>query len=114
MKRTRIIKKNSDFARAYRRGKSSVSGVLVTYAVRNRTGETRIGITASKKIGGAVRRNRAKRVIRAAYRELEPGTPSGWDFIFVARGRTPGCGMREIRDAMRRQLTALTGTGKSG
>ena len=67
MKTTVIIKKNRDFTRMYRRAKCKTGPLLVTYCARNRLGHNRIGITASKRVGDAVRRNRAKRVIRAAY-----------------------------------------------
>ena len=108
MKRTAVIKKNRDFTRLYRRGKSAVAPVLVIYAARNRRGANRIGITATKKIGGAVERNRAKRLIRAAYTVLEEEIPSGWDFIFVARTRTPSCKMQDVRRAMQAGIKSLT------
>lgn len=108
MKKTAIIKKNRDFLRMYRRGKQTVGGVLVTYCTRNRLGTNRVGITASKKVGGAVQRNRAKRVIRAAYAALEPTLPQGYDFIFVARSRTTHCKMQVVRDTMQRQIAGLT------
>jgi ribonuclease P protein component len=60
----------------------------VVYAAKNSAGICRIGITVSKKIGTAVERNRCKRVIRAAYREVEPQISGNWDFIFVARSKT--------------------------
>ena len=85
MLHTIIIKENRVFRRLYSRGRYQANPLLVTYALKNRLPYNRYGITASKKIGGAVERNRAKRVIRAAYRQLEPGIPTGWDFIFVAR-----------------------------
>ncbi len=66
------------------------------------------GITATKKVGGAVQRNRAKRLIRAAWREVEPEVPYGWDFIFVARARTTGAKMQQVRAAMAAQLRKLT------
>jgi len=47
-----------------------------------------MGITTSKKIGNAVERNRSRRVIRAAFREVQPLLKSGYDFVFVARSRT--------------------------
>lgn len=65
------LKENKDFRRLYYRGKSKASPVLVTYVMKNRVGETRVGITTSKKIGIAVKRNRARRVIRAAFSEFE-------------------------------------------
>lgn len=47
-----------------------------------------MGITTSKKIGNAVERNRARRVIRAAYRSIETQISGNYDFIFVARSKT--------------------------
>lgn len=47
-----------------------------------------MGITAGKKVGSAVDRNRAKRVIIAAFRQLLPYVSGGYDFVFVARTRT--------------------------
>ena len=77
MKSTVIIKKNRDFTRMYRRAKTKTGPLLVTYSARNRLGHNRIGITASKRVGDAVRRNRAKRVIRAAYTGLAQQLPQG-------------------------------------
>ena len=108
MKTTVIIKKNRDFTRMYRRAKTKTGPLLVTYCARNRLGHNRIGITASKRVGDAVRRNRAKRVIRAAYTGLEQQLPQGYDFIFVARSRTAHCKMQPVQQAMLQQITALT------
>lgn len=88
LRRAGTITDNCDFRRAYARGKAYTDPALVTYVVRNRAGICRIGITASKKIGNAVQRNRARRVIRAAYLAI-PHTISGcYDIVFVARTRT--------------------------
>ena len=108
MKTTVIIKKNRDFTRMYRRAKTKTGPLLVTYCARNRLGHNRIGITASKRVGDAVRRNRANRVIRAAYTGLEQQLPQGYDFIFVARSRTAHCKMQPVQQAMLQQITALT------
>ncbi|MCD7775667.1 MAG: ribonuclease P protein component [Clostridiales bacterium] len=70
------------------RGRSYTNPVLVMYVVKNRTGICRIGITASKKIGNAVQRNRARRVIREAFRMLQDNVSPGFDIVFVARTRT--------------------------
>ncbi len=56
--------------------------------MKNRAGICRIGITTSKKIGNAVERNRARRVIRAAYRSIETEICGNYDFVFVARSKT--------------------------
>ena len=109
MKDPLIIRENRDFVRLYKRGKSQVDPLLVTYALKSRRSCTRVGVTASKKVGGAVQRNRAKRVIRAAWRELAPTVPEGYDLIFVARGRTTTCKMQQVRRVMAIHLQRLTG-----
>lgn len=110
-----VIKENRVFRRLYSKGKYRVHPLLVTYIQRNRENRTRYGISASKKIGGAVERNRAKRVIRAAYREAEKGLTGSWDIVFVARSRTTKVKMDEVRKVMEQQLKALTTeSGKSG
>ena len=109
MKNAQILNSNRDFLRLYRKGKSAVSPCLVTYVRRNGSKSyRRIGITASKKVGGAFQRNRAKRLIRAAWQEVEPSAPYGWDFIFVARSRTTKAKMPEVRFAMAAHLKKLT------
>lgn len=81
------FKLNKDFRRLYGRGKSQVSPYLVTYCLKNRSGDTNVGITVGKKLGNAVHRNRAKRVITAALRENLTHIKPGYDFVFVARSR---------------------------
>ena len=82
------LKENYEFTRAYKRGKSVVHWALVVYIFKNKTKNNRVGITTSKKIGKAVTRNRARRVIRAAYRQNEELLKTGYDFVFVARAKT--------------------------
>ncbi len=84
----RTLNENSDFRRAYMRGKSYTNPVLVMYVVKNRTGLCRIGVTASKKIGNAVQRNRARRVIKEAFRMIDQDISHGFDIVFVARTKT--------------------------
>ncbi len=98
------IKENKDFRRIYTRGKSYVSPVLVTYVLKNRSNDVRIGITTSKKIGNAVHRNRSRRVIREAFRILAPNVKQGYDLIFVARGKTPFIKSTEVCRAMTQQF----------
>ncbi len=83
------IVRNQDFVRAYKRGKSFVHPHVVLYVNKNRKQGTRIGITASKKIGNAVTRNRARRVIRHAIVMASLQNVGNQDLVFVARGQTP-------------------------
>ena len=98
--------RNNDFRRLYARGKSFVSPVVVVYTLKNRTGQVRVGITTSKKIGNAVQRNRSRRVIREAYRGLASRVRPGVDLVFVARGKTPYVKSTDVARHMERQLQA--------
>ena len=104
--RYRTLTKNKEFTRAYTRGKSFVHPLLVLYVVKNRTGQTRVGITSSKKIGNAVTRNRARRVIRAAMQQLLPQNVGSWDLVFVARGKTAQSKSWQLEKVMKKQLEA--------
>ena len=87
--RYRTLNKNWQFNRVYGRGKSYVHPHCVLYVAKNRLGYTRIGLTATKKVGHAVQRNRARRIMRAALSEHLAQNIGGYDIILVARGQTP-------------------------
>lgn len=109
MKKKLILKESKAFKRAYFRGKFKAHPLLVSYAVKNRTGRLRIGITTSKKVGNAVQRNRARRIIRSAFDQMlkEGFTAGGYDIVFVARAATPHAKTPEISRAMKKQLKVL-------
>ncbi|MBP0962950.1 MAG: ribonuclease P protein component [Oscillospiraceae bacterium] len=108
VKSSAVLNRNGDFIRLYKRGKSMVHPLLVTYTTVNRRGLQRVGLTSGKKIGGAVQRNRARRVIRAAFQQLRPRmVPTGWDIVFVARTQTCTCSMQQVQKVMEKQLTKL-------
>ena len=77
---------NKEFRTLYYRGKSAVHAGVVTYVRRNRFGYPRIGISTVKKVGCAVLRSRARRVIREGFRPLLSRV-GGYDIVFVARTR---------------------------
>lgn len=110
MEELTTLKENKDFLRLYAKGKSFVSPVLVTYVMKNRVKKIRYGITASKKTGIAVQRNRSRRVIKEAFRQMYPALASnadlkcGYDFVFVARGKTPFVKCKEVQQSMQAQL----------
>ena len=79
------LKLNKQVRRLYGRGKSFAHRGFITYVLPNKTGTVNYGITVSKKLGGAVERNRAKRLITAAFRECLPHLNTGFDAVFVAR-----------------------------
>lgn len=87
MRKFEKLKQNWEFRRAYTRGTAFVAPSFVMYVCKGKNSHTRLGITAGKKIGTAVYRNRAKRVITAAFSEVVSHIPQGYDFVIVARTR---------------------------
>ena len=81
------IKENFIFRRAYKKAKTFVGPYAVIYIMKNRNLGVRLGITTGKKIGKAVCRNRARRIITAAFRECLPRMEGNFDFVIVARTR---------------------------
>ena len=86
---TEILNRNADFQRLYHGGAFCSLGSALLYAMPNRLPCNRLGITAGKKVGNAVHRNRAKRIIRAAYAAAEKDMPIGVDIVIVARSSLP-------------------------
>lgn len=105
--KSKTLKQNKDFRRLYYRGKSKASSCIVTYVMKNRSGETFYGITTGKKTGNAVKRNRARRLIRTAFSELEQNLNNSYDIVFVARTRTSQVKMQDVKVQMEEQLKAL-------
>ena len=98
------LKDNKAFNRAFRSGRFSVSPFLTAYWLPNETGQNRVGISISKKIGNAVCRNRAKRIIRAAYRLSETVFPIGLDIVFAVRPGINGLKAQDIEGFFRGRL----------
>ena len=98
---------NKDFRRLYGRGQSFVHPTLVTYVLPSRRGVVRYGITTGKKVGCAVMRNRARRVIEAAaYTLLKEADCNGADIVFVARTKTPFTKSTDVAVVMKNHLMA--------
>ena len=99
-----MLKQNKEFRTAYYRGKVFVHPLLVLYLRKNREGTPRLGITTGKKIGNAVQRNRCRRIIREAFRQLLPQVSGNFDFVFVARKATVNSKSTELYSVMKQML----------
>jgi ribonuclease P protein component len=100
------LRKQRDFARVYKQGKSKGSRFAVILYRRNGLGFTRTAFVSSKKVGNSVERNRSRRLMRAAYKAMEPEVRSGYDIIFVARAAINGCKEPEVEKQLRKSMVS--------
>ena len=107
MKFSTSLKLNHIFRRLYAT-QGFANSYLVLYVRKNRLHTNRVGITVSKKLGGAVVRNRVRRRIREVYRLHESLVTPGWDIVAVARSRAVDAPFSKLADAY------LTLAGKAG
>ncbi len=110
--RRRRLSRSAEFERVYRQGRSKGNRFLVLYAFPRADGEPdddgpRRGLSVSRRVGGAVERNRVKRVLREAFWEEAERLPSGSDYVVVARPDARGLAEREGTGGMRAALAEL-------
>ena len=96
MKFSDSLKKNKDFLSVYRNGKSYANKYLVMYVLENNTNQNRLGISASKKVGNSVQRNRAKRLMKESFRNSCDNLKKGYDIVFIARNTINGRKCSEV------------------
>jgi ribonuclease P protein component len=80
------LSRSAEFDRVYRQGRSTANRHLVLYVFPTpSTGRVRLGLSVSRKVGGAVERNKVKRLLREAFTRAERGLEPGRDIVVVAR-----------------------------
>ncbi len=79
------LKLNFEFRRAFTKGKAIVTPCFVVYVIKNSGKGIRLGLKAGAKLGCAVKRNRAKRVLNAAFSQCLPHMKGNFDVVLVAR-----------------------------
>lgn len=107
MKYTVKLNKNKDFVSLYKKGTYIVGRSCAVYFRRNGRKFNRIGISTGKKIGCAVDRSRARRVIRQAYRETEELFPKGFDIVVAARTDACSCKSYHISAFFRNKVVPV-------
>ena len=116
----RRLSRSAEFERVYRQGRSKGNRYLVLYAFPRAAGDEapedgpRLGLSVSRRVGGAVERNRVKRVLREAFWEEANRLPPGSDYVVVARPDARDLAAREgmggVRTALAELVDGLGGT----
>jgi ribonuclease P protein component len=113
------LSRSAEFERVYRQGRSVGNRFLVLYSFpRSSAGEaadgTRLGVSVSRKVGGAVDRNRVKRLLREAFATVGDRLPADHDVVVVARPEVRELAEREGLDGVRGSLEELIDKVASG
>ena len=104
------LSRSAEFDRVFRHGRSHAGRDLVLYVFpRREDGIPRLGLSVSRKVGGAVERNRVKRLLREAFAAERPRLPSGTDAVVVARQGARDLAEREGLAGIQRALAELIG-----
>lgn len=105
MNKRQRIKKDNEFQKVFKEGKSFANRQFIVYRYQKTEQEQfRIGLSVSKKVGNAVTRNRIKRYIRQAFHEMKDDLQQDMDYIIIARHQAAKIDFHESKKSLQHVL----------
>jgi ribonuclease P protein component len=108
------LRKQKDFVRVYKKGKSRGNKFSVILYNENHLGYTRTAFVASKKVGNSVQRNRARRLMKESFYSFREKLKPGYDIVFVARNTINGKNEKDVEKVLCSSVRSCGLLGKSG
>jgi len=105
MKKRQRVKKNDDFQKVFKKGKSFANRQFVVYFLsKEEQTEFRVGLSVSKKLGNAVKRNQIKRYIRHSILDLKDDLKTNMDYVIIARQPAATMDFHEVKQSLQHVL----------
>ena len=109
MRKKSVLNHQKDFDVVYKKGKSQASRFVVMFYKKNSLDYSRISFLASKKVGNSVQRNRARRLMKEAFRLSDEVISPGYDIIMIARKPITEAKMDEVKHSIQNVLKKTRG-----
>ncbi len=110
-RRCQRLRTRAEFDRVFQRGVRLDGRLFVLLAAANDLVHDRLGLAVSRRVGGAVERNRARRMLRESFRRLERAASPHADLVVLAKAELAGAGFAEVDRELRERLRRLERSG---
>lgn len=108
------LRRGAEFDAVFRRGRRQGGALFLVVAAPNGRSYDRLGLAVSRRLGGAVVRNRARRLLRESFRRVDASGSEGMDLVLVARPALVGCRLAEVERELRERVRQLRRPSPAG
>lgn len=110
----RRLRSGADFERVFKRGTRLGGRLFLLVVAPNRLSHDRLGLAVSRRVGGAVERNRARRLLRESFRRAQRAEGAGLDVVVVAHPEIVRCRQAEVDRELRERIRRVSSRSRAG